>query len=76
MASNLRGDVPDKLGLNHADLKSANPAIVCAHLSAYGRTGPRKAWPGFDYLMQAEAELVLVNRRAGKSTNPLRAFGG
>ena len=55
VASNLRGDVPDKLGLTHEALKDVNPKIVCAHLSAYGRTGSRAAWPGFDYLMQAEA---------------------
>ncbi len=55
LASNMRGDVPEKLGLTYAHLKAANPKIVCAHLSAYGRDGPRAAWPGFDYVMQAEA---------------------
>ena len=55
LTSNLRGDVPEKLGLTYAHLKSANAKIVCAHLSAYGRDGPRASWPGFDYLMQAEA---------------------
>ncbi len=55
VASNLRGDVPDKLGLTYDVLGKVNPKIVCAHLSAYGRTGPRASWPGFDYLMQAEA---------------------
>jgi len=54
LASNLRGDVPARLGLVYARLKDANPKIVCAHLSAYGREGPRADWPGFDYLMQAE----------------------
>lgn len=53
-ANNLRGDVPAKLGLTYDGLKHANPAIVCAHCSAYGRTGSRKDWPGYDYPMQAE----------------------
>ena len=52
--NNLRGDQPAKLGLTHDALKSLNPRIVCAHLSAYGRDGARAAWPGYDYLMQAE----------------------
>lgn len=52
---NLRGDQPDKLGLTYETLAKANPRIVCAHLSAYGRDGPRRGWPGYDYLMQAEA---------------------
>ena len=54
LACNLRGDVPAKLGLTYEHLKAYNPRIVCAFLSAYGRDGPRAAWPGFDYLMQAE----------------------
>ena len=55
VTSNMRGDVPARLGLTYSDLKEVNPKIVCAHLSAYGRTGSRANWPGFDYLMQAEA---------------------
>ncbi len=55
VTSNLRGDVPEKLGLTYGRLKAHNRSLVCAHLSAYGRDGPRASWPGFDYLMQAEA---------------------
>lgn len=52
---NLRGDLPGKLGLTYEHLRDVNPRIVCSHLSAYGREGSRAAWPGYDYLMQAEA---------------------
>ena len=55
VANNLRGDVPAKLGLTYSALKEHNPAIVCAHCSAYGRMGPRQDWPGYDFLMEAEA---------------------
>jgi succinate---hydroxymethylglutarate CoA-transferase len=72
LASNLRGDVPAKLGLVYDRLKSANPKIVCAHLSAYGRSGPRADWPGFDYLMQAEAGYFSLTGEPG--TPPAR-FG-
>lgn len=58
--NNLRGDQPEKLGLDYKALRDVNPHIVCAHLSAYGRTGSRKTWPGFDYLMQAEAGYLSV----------------
>ena len=58
--NNLRGDLPGSLGLTYAALKDANPRIVCAHLSAYGRTGPRANWPGYDYLMQAEAGYLSL----------------
>jgi len=65
LASNLRGDVPVKLGLVYESLKHANRRIVCAHLSAYGRTGPRADWPGFDYLMQAEAGYFSLTGEPG-----------
>ena len=55
LMGNLRGDQPEKLGITYKDLAPANPKIVCAHLSAYGRDGARKGWPGYDYLMQGEA---------------------
>ncbi|MDA2980069.1 MAG: CoA transferase [Actinomycetota bacterium] len=50
--SNLRGDVPKRLGLVYDDLKHLNGAIVCCSLSAYGMTGPRSADPGYDYVLQ------------------------
>ncbi len=58
--NNLRGDLPKKLGLDYASLEPSNKRIVCVHLSAYGRTGSRAAWPGYDYLMQSEAGYLSV----------------
>jgi crotonobetainyl-CoA:carnitine CoA-transferase CaiB-like acyl-CoA transferase len=72
VCNNLRGDVPEKIGITYDQLKSANAAIVCAHCSAYGRTGPRKSWPGFDYLMQAEAGYFHL---CGEPESPPARFG-
>ena len=58
--NNLRGDLPSKLGLTYAQLSDLNPKLVCAHLSAYGRSGSRAAWPGYDYLMQAESGYLFL----------------
>lgn len=60
VANNLRGDQPAKLGIDFAALGYINPKIVCAHLSAYGRDNSRAGWPGYDYLMQAEAGFMLA----------------
>lgn len=58
--NNLRGDLPAKMGLDYAALSTVKPAIVCVHISAYGRDNERAAWPGYDYLMQAEAGLMAL----------------
>jgi crotonobetainyl-CoA:carnitine CoA-transferase CaiB-like acyl-CoA transferase len=69
---NLRGDQPAKLGLEYATLGRINPAIVCAHISAYGRDNERAAWPGYDFLMQAEAGLMSLT---GEPDGPPARFG-
>jgi crotonobetainyl-CoA:carnitine CoA-transferase CaiB-like acyl-CoA transferase len=53
--TNLRGDLPEQLGLTYDSLARFNPAIVCVSLSAYGRAGARRTYPGYDALVQAEA---------------------
>ena len=58
VVNNLRGTQPAKLGIDYASLKHLKPAIVCLHISAYGRANERKDWPGYDFLMQAEAGLM------------------
>ncbi len=72
VTNNARGDLPAKLGLDYAALGKVNPAIVCVHASAYGRTGPRASWPGYDYLMQAEAGFMSVT---GEPDAPPTRFG-
>jgi len=70
--NNLRGDQPAKLGLDYASLGKVNPKVVCAHLSAYGRDNERAAWPGYDYLMQAEAGFMSLT---GEPDAPPARFG-
>jgi succinate---hydroxymethylglutarate CoA-transferase len=72
VACNMRGDVPQRLGLTYAALSDVNPAIVCSHLSAYGRKGSRAAWPGYDYLVQAETGYFSLN---GHPDSPPSRFG-
>lgn len=72
VANNLRGDLPERLGLTYDALKDTNPALVCAHLSAYGRDNERAKWPGYDYLMQAEAGFLSLT---GEPDGPPVRFG-
>lgn len=53
--SNLRGDLPEKLGLTYEHLRHVNPRIVCCSLSGFGMTGPRAGEGGYDYMMQGLA---------------------
>ena len=73
VVNNLRGDQPARLGLDYAALKAIKADIVCAHISAYGRDNSRAAWPGYDYLMQAEAGIMSLT---GEPEGPPSRGGG
>lgn len=72
VANNLRGDLPKTLKVDYAALSEIKPEIVCVHLSAYGRGNARAAWPGYDYLMQAEAGFLSLT---GEPDGPPARFG-
>ncbi len=72
LVNNLRGDLPAKLGLDYQSLGEQYPALVCLHISAYGRDNDRASWPGYDYLMQAEAGLMDLT---GEPEGPPSRFG-
>ena len=58
--SNLRGDTPERLGLRYAQLRDANPRIVCVSLSGYGTDGARRTDPAYDYVLQGMAGWMAM----------------
>jgi crotonobetainyl-CoA:carnitine CoA-transferase CaiB-like acyl-CoA transferase len=78
--NNLRGDLPDKLGLTYEHLKILNPTIVTCSLSGFGRTGPRASEPGYDPIMQGMAGYMSITGEPdgppGKSGVSIIDFAG
>lgn len=70
VVNNMRGSLPARLGLDYQSLSAINPAIVCGHISAYGRTNDRADRPGYDFLMQAESGLMALTGEPGNA--PIR----
>jgi len=70
--NNLRGDQPARLGLDYPSLRAVKSSLVCVHLSAYGRGNERENWPGYDYLMQAEAGYLHLT---GEPDSPPTRMG-
>jgi crotonobetainyl-CoA:carnitine CoA-transferase CaiB-like acyl-CoA transferase len=69
--SNLRGDQPRKLGLTYEQLEYLNPRVVCCSLSGFGTTGPRRAEPAYDYLVQGLAGWMSLT--GDPSTPPAKS---
>lgn len=63
--SNLRGDVPAKIGITYDDLKHLNPAVVCCSLTGFGMSGPRQSEPGYDYVLQGLAGWMHLTGEPG-----------
>ena len=49
-----------KLGLDPARLLEINPRLVICSLSGFGRTGPRRDQPGYDFAIQALSGLMAI----------------
>lgn len=63
--NNLRGDQQVARRLDYGALSGINPAIVCVHLTGFGREGQRAAQPGYDYLMQGYAGWMDITGEPG-----------
>lgn len=65
---NLRMPAARKLGLDRESIAAINPEIIYCHTSSYGPVGPRKDWPGYDQLFQAQCGWEAVG--AGEGNPP------
>jgi crotonobetainyl-CoA:carnitine CoA-transferase CaiB-like acyl-CoA transferase len=57
---NYRPGVMERLGLGYDDLAAVNPRLVYASVSGYGHTGPYRARPAFDLIVQALSGMMSV----------------
>jgi crotonobetainyl-CoA:carnitine CoA-transferase CaiB-like acyl-CoA transferase len=54
-----------KLGLDYESVRTLNPGLVYASISAYGQSGPRSREGGFDLTVQAASGIMSVTGEAG-----------
>ena len=81
IVQNFAPGVMDRLGLDEATLRRANPALIIASGSGYGSTGPYRDYPAMDLTVQAMSGVMAVTGNAGEP--PVKAgpavcdfFGG
>ncbi len=59
--TNHRPDVPAKLGIDYETLSAIKPDLIYCEITAFGRSGPESAKPGYDIIMQARTGLMATN---------------
>jgi crotonobetainyl-CoA:carnitine CoA-transferase CaiB-like acyl-CoA transferase len=67
---NMRPGVVESYNIDAKSLRAVKPSLIYCNLSAYGATGPLRAKPGYDPLMQAAAGIMSVTGTEGQE--PIR----
>jgi crotonobetainyl-CoA:carnitine CoA-transferase CaiB-like acyl-CoA transferase len=57
---NFRPGTMERLGLAEQDLRTLNPRLIYASLTAFGANGPMSDWPGYDLIVQAWGGLMSI----------------
>jgi crotonobetainyl-CoA:carnitine CoA-transferase CaiB-like acyl-CoA transferase len=57
---NFRAASADKLGVGPDRLLAVNPRVVVCSISGFGRTGPMRDLPGYDFAVQALSGLMSI----------------
>ncbi|GIW79975.1 MAG: CoA transferase [Gemmatales bacterium] len=60
LLENFRPASAAKLGLSPEHLHSSNPHLILCSISGFGRTGPMKDLPGYDFAIQALSGLMSI----------------
>lgn len=70
LVENFRPGVMEKLGLGFESLQAINPRLVYAAVTGFGKTGPYRDRPAFDFIAQALSGFMSLNGTA--DMDPLR----
>lgn len=60
LLENFRADSAAKLGLTPEKLLAINPRLIVCSISGFGRTGPMRDLPGYDFAIQALSGLMSI----------------
>src|SRR5262249_38693850 len=60
LLENFRASSADRLGLSPDKLLAVNPRLVVCSISGFGRTGPLRDLPGYDFAIQALSGLMSI----------------
>jgi crotonobetainyl-CoA:carnitine CoA-transferase CaiB-like acyl-CoA transferase len=67
VTENFRVGTMEKLGLGYEVFQAANPQLIYASISGYGRSGPLARQGGFDLILQAFSGLISVTGEEGSA---------
>ncbi|TXL77596.1 CoA transferase [Vineibacter terrae] len=70
VVENFKPGIMEEMGLSYERLSAANPRLIFASISGFGRTGPYGALPGVDQIAQGMSGFMSITGQA--QTGPTR----
>jgi crotonobetainyl-CoA:carnitine CoA-transferase CaiB-like acyl-CoA transferase len=60
LLENFKSSSADRLGLSPQKLLAVNPRLIVCSISGFGRTGPMRDVPGYDFAIQALSGMMSI----------------
>lgn len=60
VVENFRAGSLERMNIGYEQLSRANPALIWATISGYGRRGPDATKPGYDFVVQGETGIMAI----------------
>ena len=60
VVENFKAGGMERLGLGYESLRADNPGLIYCAITGYGQTGPDRALPGYDTVIQAQGGIMSI----------------
>ena len=60
VVENFKAGGMERMGLGYESLRSNNPGLIYCAITGYGQTGPDRALPGYDTVIQAQGGIMSI----------------
>lgn len=69
VVENFKAGGMERLGLGYDSLRAENPGLIYCAITGYGQTGPDRALPGYDTVIQAQGGIMSITGSTSEGTD-------
>ena len=69
IVENFKTGGMERLGLGYEGLRIENPGLIYCAITGYGQTGPDRALPGYDTVIQAQGGIMSITGPTSEGTD-------
>ena len=69
VVENFKAGGMERLGLGYESLRTDNPGLIYCAITGYGQTGPDRALPGYDTVIQAQGGIMSITGPTSQGTD-------